>query len=87
MTDKLVCPIVNINGTSKDELLKQHTDIIHAIMDVKVALNKATPHGRDYQHNPSDHYIMARERHVRWVKTLSDLENEIMEIAVSINNQ
>jgi hypothetical protein len=40
---------VNINGTSRDELQKQASQLFTACSQMAAALRDAYPHGRDYQ--------------------------------------
>jgi len=47
--DGLVIPVVNINGTSKEELLEQYNEAINAIVSAIEAVGECRPHGRDYQ--------------------------------------
>ena len=42
-------PIVNLNGTDIEQLLKQHHDVYKASLKLREALSHASPHGRDYQ--------------------------------------
>jgi hypothetical protein len=41
-------PHVHLNGTSREELLKQQIDVLDAINALDKALIAAQPHGRDY---------------------------------------
>ena len=41
-------PIVNINGTSREELIEQRIDARRAVTDLISALRHTVPHGRDY---------------------------------------
>lgn len=47
-------PIINVNGTSRSELLEQHQLVCRHIRHAIVALQEACPHGRDYQTLPGD---------------------------------
>jgi len=44
----LVTPTVHSNGTSKEELVRQHLAVMEAATDLLKALEAGTPHGRDY---------------------------------------
>jgi len=48
-TKPYVRPRVNINGTSREELIKQAFDVSGAAEALIQALGRAAPHGRDYQ--------------------------------------
>lgn len=41
-------PIVNINGTSRDDLVKMRIEARRAIHEALRALQELSPHGRDY---------------------------------------
>jgi hypothetical protein len=45
-------PIVNINGTSADELVRQVVDILSALREAKMTIENNGPHGRDFQTAP-----------------------------------
>lgn len=42
-------PFVNINGTSREELIAQTKRIRDAATELRAALSDGSPHGRDYQ--------------------------------------
>ena len=44
----MMTPIVNINGTSRDELVSQRLAITNALHDALDKIGRAVPHGRDY---------------------------------------
>lgn len=46
--DKLMEPMVNLNGTSRDELVRVRIDAALAISDALLKLRALRPHGRDY---------------------------------------
>jgi hypothetical protein len=49
MTDTpIVLPIVNLNGTSRQELLRQYVVGIDGLQKAITALREMAPHGRDY---------------------------------------
>ena len=57
----LVPPKLNLNGTSKEELLFSYTVVLRTLREVDKAMADATPHGRDYQtHSNPDAAINAR---------------------------
>jgi hypothetical protein len=41
-------PRVHLNGTSKDELVRQLENACHAIVTAQAALSECAPNGRDY---------------------------------------
>ena len=42
-------PVVNLNGATRESLLKQHMEVAAAARALYRALADAGPHGRDYQ--------------------------------------
>jgi hypothetical protein len=46
-------PILNLNGTSYEELVRQQQNVIEKLSLAIAAMNEAMPHGRDYQLNPN----------------------------------
>jgi len=85
-------PTVHLNGTSKDELLRQIHDAHVAVQAALDALAKARPHGRDYyvqavEPGAYDAYTLARnESQVREAK-LSEVLDELQAIYVGIEQQ
>ena len=45
----LVVQKVNLNGTSKSDLLDQYKKCLRALRELDKAMGEAMPHGRDYQ--------------------------------------
>jgi hypothetical protein len=83
--EDVVVPAVHLNGTSKDELLRQLADAIHAIEVAEDKLALATPHGRDYYVLPRrDAYEAARAAHERRQAKLRKVREELAEIAVAL---
>ena len=66
MTSKtLAGPMVHLNGTSRDELLRQYSDALYALSNALDAIGRATPHGRDYyiQENADKELDQAKAEH------------------------
>lgn len=62
MTDTPIgMPIVNLNGTELEQLLKQHHEVIVACRNLADKLAVASPHGRDYQISPPGSLALARD--------------------------
>lgn len=83
----LIIPIVNLNGTSRQELMQQLLDVKRAGEVLLDALTLACPHGRDYQHLPTGSIQSAIAQHKARAKTVVDLVSEIEAIAVAIRKQ
>lgn len=48
MTPPIMRPIVNLNGTSREELIEQRVTARVAVWELLCALAKLRPHARDY---------------------------------------
>jgi hypothetical protein len=51
---KYTLPQVNLNGTSKAELIAQQDAVVKATEALALALRQARPHGRDYVFRPHE---------------------------------
>ncbi len=79
----LIAPTVNMNGTSKQELLKQLRDVSRAIHEAVDMMRVAAPHGLDYQIGPET-YAQARAQWETQIVRLHDTRREIDEIAETV---
>lgn len=59
----LVPPRLNLNGTSKQELLTQYRNALHALYAADMALAGMSPHSRDYQTLPDGQFDIAAKQH------------------------
>jgi len=80
-------PIVNINGSSKQSLLKDHYEAYKAIENAINKLSVCSPHGRDYQISPAGDYGKARQEHYARMKQLDIIKTDIFNICFNINQQ
>ena len=78
--------IVNINGTSAEDLIDQRRALMDALSDAMKALQEMTPNGRDYPGRPDD-CKADREVHYARFAQLDKLRNEIMDEALHIQQQ
>jgi len=81
---KTITPTINLNGTSREALLEQKTDLLHALREAQAALRRATPNGRDYQLADPSWFERALERHTRQCRVLAKLVEEVMDEAEAI---
>lgn len=44
----MIYPRIHMNGTSADELLTNYARALYALSDAIAAMQKTSPHGRDY---------------------------------------
>jgi hypothetical protein len=68
-----VRPIVNLNGTSREELVKQAFDVSSAAETLIQKLGLAAPHGRDYQTVGNKAYQRDRELWEKFVGNVRDI--------------
>jgi len=85
LTRNQMRPLINMNGTSRHELVKQRTWAMSALSEAMDALSGTHPHGRDYQ-GYTDNMQFARDlamfkdRHEMLKKLYSELEAEALAI-------
>ena len=84
-TGNIVVPVVNLNGTSREELRKQGIGVYNALSNVEAELRNMLPHGRDYQTVGFDRYALAREQHMDRVRKIEAIKSEIYEIIRSLD--
>lgn len=80
----LVYPVVNLNGTSRDELVAQNEAARVAVRAALEAVNAAAPHGRDYQTAAPGRYQLARAQHKARVTALQELQFELTMLAENL---
>lgn len=83
---KVVAPTVNLNGTSRDQLVGQALDMHSAISNCREVFAEHPPHGRDYQTGDVSIYE-AKAQHQRWREQLDRISREVMEYAMQIYQQ
>jgi hypothetical protein len=78
--------MVNLNGTSREELVQQRRDVIDACRVLLNALSHAVPNGRDYPGMPTacQH---DREVHYRRYADIMALKDAVTAEAVAIQNE
>jgi len=81
---EIIAPAVNINGTSRKELLRQCIEARAAVIAAFKALQGFSPHGRDYQTLSPDVYRAARHQHNTWLGQLDDMANALEEIGIQL---
>lgn len=73
-------PVINLNGTSYEELVRQQEDVIEKINAAIAAMEEALPHGRDYVLNThatsQDIAAEARKEHVGRMLQLIKVRDE-----------
>lgn len=78
-------PTVNLNGTSRESLIEQQTDVLNALYEVQEALRHAVPNGRDFvpQGSPAAREALsaALREHYSRVQRIREISEEVMAIA------
>jgi hypothetical protein len=73
---ELSTPTVHLNGTSRDELLRQLNAVIDAIDLAENALLGAMPHGRDYYLQPGNAITTALDAHRERLDILTQMRKD-----------
>jgi hypothetical protein len=79
-------PHLNMNGTSKDELISQYTGAIAAMNIAIDMLQLTNPHGRDYP-NPIRSLSNAVEQHAARIKAICAVRDTLQLIAEYVDAQ
>ena len=80
----LTVPTVHLNGTSRDELLRQVQDAGQALWQAIDALAKAAPNARDYYPQGVVAYPAARGEHDRRCQALRKVYHELTQLSEAI---
>ena len=83
----MIVPTVHLNGTSKDELLRQ---VLEADRAVNVALSRlrdATPNARDYYPQGPDAFREASNAHYLRIARLQSVREELAGIYEAVEEQ
>jgi len=83
----LIMPSVHANGTSKEELVRQHLDIMEAATALLKALQEGAPNARDYYPQGPDATVteaaLAWNQRYQAVERLrADIEMQAMKITL-----
>ena len=76
-------PIVNINGTSRDDLVKMRIEARRAIHEALRALQELSPHGRDYIGN-RDAWKRDSDIYCERFRILDAMANDLLDEGVAI---
>ena len=82
----MIRPILNINGTSAEELIQIRRNAIEALAAAMKAFQEMTPNGRDYP-GQQDRCCTDRELHYSRFAQLDAMRNRIMDEALEIMRQ
>lgn len=76
-----ILPTIHRNGTSRSDLFEQNFAVLDAIASLRVALQAATPNGRDYYPQGPHAIQEALQDHQRRLQLVELLYNEVHAIA------
>ena len=82
----MISPILNINGTSADDLIQPRMDAYAILREAKIRLQQVTPNGRDYP-GDIDKCVADREAHYARLSQINAIMAEIMAEAIAIKEQ
>lgn len=82
----MITPILNINGSSADDLINPRMKAISDIQAAIEALLQATPNGRDYP-GDSEQCRGDRSLHYNRIEFLSRIGHELMQEIFAIREQ
>lgn len=75
-------PVVNINGTSREQLLEGYMKARRSLNTAITDLQEIMPHGRDYQYEGGQvDFRIAHEEHVRRLLALRQVQIELDQLA------
>ena len=77
MSQPLITPQLNINGTSAEELMEQQIAVLDGVRELLSAMRKARPHGRDFRTNAA--FIHADRAWEERIKAVVALNSELLE--------
>lgn len=80
-------PTIHLNGTSKDELLRQISEAYDALGTAYDKLSEMAPNGRDYYPQGPDAFHKAQHEHLARVQQVSDIRKELFQLADQIDSE
>lgn len=89
MTETLIYPVLNNNGTDGDDLLKELNAAVNAVDQAISRLNDLTVHGRDFQTVPggTEMFNQYRAQHVERARALRTVYNELITVRYNVYSQ
>lgn len=76
----IIAPSIHLNGTSREELVRQMQDAVDALNLALGALHDAQPNSRDYYPQGPDAIQKAEFHHRRRLEDLVEIRDEMMAI-------
>lgn len=78
-------PIIHMNGTSREELVRQIEEVLEALHDTREKIAAAAPNARDYYLGGRD-FSKATEEHIARMHTLERLCSDYVTLMESVVN-
>lgn len=82
----MISPIININGTSADDLIAPRREAMDHLADAIEALTQVTPNGRDYP-GDSERCVADREAHFIRLEAIKAIREAVYAEAIAIKGQ
>jgi hypothetical protein len=80
-----ILPLVNNNGTSRNELVQQRRTVCKYLRASINSLREMAPHGRDYQTDPTGtQFSLACQHHLRRLVALEQLLADVEAEAIKL---
>ena len=80
-------PLVHLNGTSKDALVRQNVEARTAVRKAMEALIRAAPHGRDFYPLGNEAWCVAQDEFNSRLARLREVFSELEELVEHIEVQ
>ena len=87
MTEQILVPTVHLNGTSKDELIRQFSEAICAVHEAGRKLAAACPNGRDLYVQGPGAILDAMRQHEDRLKRIKSVATELETILEKVDEQ
>jgi len=76
----MIVPTIHLNGTGKEDLIKQVREAHSAVCEAIDKLYGMAPHGRDYYPQGDFAYAEARTEHLARLEPLQSVRDELMDL-------
>lgn len=81
----MIVPIVNINGSKREDLVEQNFQVYQALDVVLQTMRRAAPNGRDFQLQSADELRAAREEFDAHAEKVRQVRDHFHGLAIAIN--
>jgi len=80
-------PVIHLNGTSKQELLRLYDDAFTKLESAYQSVKQAAPNGRDYYIISPSAILGAQNDHQNWLRLIDSVKDELEEMMKGIDAQ